>query len=79
MMNGNRSTFNTLPTDNSRCRARNISDSGLFCAEVNQDTITWVTRNNFLRTYMQTHCASINAQSNNQGDAEDPEGYIETE
>ena len=80
MMNGNRSIFKTVPTDNSRCRAQNITDSGLFCAEASEDTITWVTRNNFLSTYMQTQCFSSDAL-NNTNNVEDagPEGLLETE
>lgn len=82
MKNGNRSTFNTLQTDTSRCRAQNIKDSGLFCTEPSEDTITWVTRNNFLSTYMQTQCAHISSSQYANAavdDDDDNDGSIETE
>lgn len=60
MTNNGRSTFNNLQTPTSRCRAQNITDSGLFCGEQSNDTISWVTRNNFLSTYVQANCPAIN-------------------
>lgn len=76
---GNRSTLHTLQTDTSRCRAQNISDSGLFCAEPSEDTINWVTRNNFLSTYMQTQCAHISSSQYANTVVDDNDGSIETE
>lgn len=79
MTNGNRGALTVLPTAHSRCRAQNITDSGLFCAQASDDTINWVTRNNFLSNYMQTHCFNMNAEGNVYGETADPEGSIETE
>lgn len=56
MKNNNRSTFKNTQTNTSLCHAQNITDSGVFCAEQSNDTIRWVTRNNFLSSYMQENC-----------------------
>jgi type II secretory pathway pseudopilin PulG len=64
MINNNRSTFKQLSTNTSHCRAQNITDSGLFCAEYSEDTISWQTRNNFLSSYVHANCPTINTQSN---------------
>ena len=64
MINNSRSTFKNLQTKISHCRAQNITDSRLFCAEESGDIISWVTRNNFLSSYGQANCPSRNTQNN---------------